>query len=215
MLGARLISPSVIRRVVRGAPEFPKRLNGGAGMNRRPNFSRIVSAFALALGVMASAHATPGIKVLSEAPNDGPIKYSVKMVSKSFGNEQETRTIRSGQSDDFTWQGAAPAGAQPVPDGCPQAASVPHSADGAAVRQVQIRFAPVIADNGAANVQISFRAYAPKGVNKVTVGGKSLQCPVDNRFSQVVRFSMSTSTGSKKTVTLDDGTQLTITASRK
>ncbi|SAK94513.1 hypothetical protein AWB79_07109 [Caballeronia hypogeia] len=182
-------------------------------MNRRLIVRRIVSVAALAIA--ATAHATPGIKVLSEAPNDGPIKYTVKMASKSFGNEQETRTIRSGQTDDFTWQGSAPNGAQAVPDACPGAASVPKSADGAAVRQVQIRFAPVVGDNGTANVQISFRAYAPKGTSKVSVGGKSLQCPVDNRVSQIVRFSMPTSTGSKKTVTLDDGTQLTVTASRK
>ncbi|CAL8473893.1 DUF6013 family protein [Caballeronia sp. S22] len=183
-------------------------------MNRRSVVRRIVSVAALAM-FAATAHATPGIKVLSEAPNDGPIKYTVKMASKSFGNEQETRTIRSGQTDDFTWQGSAPGGAQAVPDACPQAASVPKSADGQAVRQVQIRFAPVVADNGSANVQISFRAYAPKGTSKVTVGGKTVQCPVDNRFSQIVRFSMPTSTGSKKTVTLDDGTQLTVTANRK
>jgi hypothetical protein len=183
-------------------------------MNRRSHAVRFVSVVALAVAV-TTAHATPGIKVLSEAPNDGPIKYTVKMTSKNFGNEQETRTIRSGQTDDFTWQGNAPSGAQVVPETCPNLTSIPRSAEGAAVRQVQIRFAPVIGDNGAANVQISFRAYAPKGVNKVNVGGKSVQCPGDNRFSQVVRFSMPTSTGSKKTVTLDDGTELTVTASRK
>ncbi|WP_250451639.1 DUF6013 family protein [Caballeronia sp. ATUFL_M2_KS44] len=184
-------------------------------MNRRSNAGRHAIAAVLATSVLATAHATPGIKVLSEAPNDGPIKYTVKMASKTFGNEQETRTIRSGQTDDFTWQGAAPSGAQPVPDACPQIGSVPRSAEGMAVRQVQIRFAPVVADNGVANVQISFRAYAPKGTSKVTVGGKTLQCPADNHLSQIVRFSMPTSTGSKKTVTLDDGTQLTVTASRK
>ncbi|KIG11291.1 DUF6013 family protein [Caballeronia concitans] len=184
-------------------------------MNRRSNAGRHAIAAVLATSVLATAHATPGIKVLSEAPNDGPIKYTVKMASKNFGNEQETRTIRSGQTDDFTWQGSAPSGAQPVPDGCPQVGSVPRSAEGMAVRQVQIRFAPVVADNGVANVQISFRAYAPKGTSKVTVGGKTLQCPADNHVSQIVRFSMPTSTGSKKTVTLDDGTQLTVTASRK
>jgi len=184
-------------------------------MNRRSNRVGKIVAAALAIGASTTAHATPGIKVLSEAPNDGPIKYTVKMTSKNFGNQQETRTVRSGQSDDLTWQGPTPAGAQPVPDGCPQISSIPRSADGAAVRQVQMRFAPVIADNGVANVQLSFRAYAPKGTSKVTVGGKTLQCPVDSRLSQIVRFTMPTSTGSKKTVTLEDGTQLTFTASRK
>ncbi len=102
-----------------------------------------------------------------------------------------------------------------VADACPDSASVPKSADGAAVRQVQIRFAPVIGDNGAASMQISFPAYAPKGMSKVTVNGRSLQCPTDNRLSQIVRFTIATATGSKKTVMLDDGTQLTVTASRK
>jgi hypothetical protein len=184
-------------------------------MTRRSNVHRIAPVAALALCAVLTAHATPGIKVLSEAPNDGPIKYTVQMTSKTYGDEHETRTIRSGQTDDFTWQGSAPSGAQAVADACPDSASVPKSADGAAVRQVQIRFAPVIGDNGAANVQISFRAYAPTGMNKVTVNGKSLQCPTDKRFSQIVRFNMATATGSKKTVTLDDGTQLTVTASRK
>ncbi|VXC06518.1 conserved exported hypothetical protein [Burkholderia sp. 8Y] len=184
-------------------------------MNRRSNAVRGTIAAVFASGALATAHATPGTRVLSEAPNDGPIKYTIKMTSKAFGNEQETRTIRSGESDDFTWQAAAPKGAQAVPDGCPQLSSIPRSADGAAVRQVQIRFAPVVADNGSANVQLSFRGYAPKGTSKVTVGGKALQCPVDSRVSQIVRFTMPTSTGSKKTVTLDDGTQLAITASRK
>lgn len=64
-------------------------------MNRRLIVRRIVA-------VAGTAQATPGIKVLSEAPNDGPIKCTVKMASKNFGNEQETRTIRSGQTDDFT-----------------------------------------------------------------------------------------------------------------
>jgi hypothetical protein len=183
-------------------------------MKRRPHVAGIVPAAALALCAL-SAHATPGIKVLNEAANDGPIKYTVKMASKNYGSEQETRTIRSGQTDDFTWQGSAPSGAQAVPGECPDVSSVPKSADGAAVRQVQIRFAPMVGDNGAANVQLSFRAYAPKGVNTVKVGARSLQCPAGNQFSQIVRFNMPTSTGSKKTVTLDDGTQLTITANRK
>jgi hypothetical protein len=79
---------------------------------------------------------------------------------------------------------------------------------------VQIRFAAVVADNGSANVQLSFQARAPKGTNKVMVSGKALQCPVENRLSQIVRFTMPT-TGSTKTVTLTDGTQLTVSASRK
>jgi hypothetical protein len=174
----------------------------------------MLAPLALAMLAASVAQATPGVKVQSEAANDGPIKYTVKMVSKNYGNEQETRTIRSGQTDDFTWQRPAPGTPQQVPDGCPDAASIPRSAEGAAIRQVQIRFASVVADNGSANVQVSFQAHAPRGTKKVTVNGKSLQCPVDNAFSQVVRFSMPTN-GAQKTVTLTDGTQLTVSANRK
>jgi hypothetical protein len=187
-------------------------------MNRRLNVCRSRAGFAaLALCgafLSTSAFATPGIKVQEEAANDGPIKYTVKMASKTFGNEQETRTIRSGQTDDFTWQSAAPGGAQPVPDDCPNVSSLARNAEGAAVRQVQIRFASVVGDNGSANVQLSFQARAPKGTSKVTVGGKALQCPVETRLSQIVRFTMPT-TGGSKMVTLSDGTQLTVSASRK
>ncbi len=46
---------------------------------------------------------------------DGPIRYTVRVTSKQFGNSQETRTIRSGQSDDFTWKTVPPGGAVPTP----------------------------------------------------------------------------------------------------
>ncbi|SAL43182.1 DUF6013 family protein [Caballeronia telluris] len=189
-------------------------------MNRRLNVCRFrtgIAALALgaALGVCApAANATPGIKVQDGASNDGPIKYTVKMASKTYGNQQETRTIRSGQTDDFTWQSAAPGGAKAVPDDCPGASGLARNAEGAAVRQVQIRFASVVGDNGSANVQLSFQARAPSGTNKVMVSGKALQCPVEQRLSQIVRFSMPT-TGGSKTVTLTDGTQLTVSAARK
>ena len=79
---------------------------------------------------------------------------------------------------------------------------------------MQIRFASVVADNGSANVQISFQARAPKGTSKVKVSGKTVQCPVDHRFSQIVRFSMPT-TGGLEDRHADDGTQLTVSATRK
>jgi hypothetical protein len=190
-------------------------------MNRRLNVCRFragISALALGAALIDSiapaAHATPGIKVQEGAANDGPIKYTVKMTSKTYGNQQETRTIRSGQTDDFTWQSAAPGGAQAVPDDCPGASSLARNAEGAAVKQVQIRFASVVAENGSANVQLSFQARAPSGTSKVMVNGKALQCPVEQRLSQIVRFTMPT-TGGSKTVTLSDGTQLTVSATRK
>jgi hypothetical protein len=171
-------------------------------------------ALGLALLAVSAAQATPGIKVQEEVANDGPIKYTVKMASKSYGNAEETRTIRSGQTDDFTWQTAAPGPEVGVPDDCPNASSIPRNANGTAIRQVQIRFASVVTNNGSANVQLSFVAHSPRGSTSVTVSGKPLKCPVDNPFSQIDLFTMPTGGDSKK-VTLTDGTQQTVTARRK
>src|SRR5690349_17447262 len=61
------------------------------------------ATLALAAALPAPAHAATPITVTSQAATDGPIRYTVKVTSKQFGNSQETRTIRSGESDDFTW----------------------------------------------------------------------------------------------------------------
>jgi len=159
------------------------------------------------------AHATPSIRVLSEVANDGPIKYTVKMTSKTWGNMQETRTIRSGQMDDFTWQSVPAGGSQDVSDACPGIESI-RNASGMTVRQIKIRFAAVISNRGDADVQLGFQGHAPKGSTGVMVNGKKVQCPADNAFSQMVHFTMPTG-GSAKIVTLGDGTQLSVVASRK
>jgi uncharacterized iron-regulated membrane protein len=179
--------------------------------NRAP---RLFAMVALVTWVAtASVHATPSIKELSEVADDGPIKYTVKMTSKTWGSAQETRTIRSGQTDDFTWQSTPVGGAQNVPDACPNVESI-RNASGTTVRQVKIRFAAVVASRGDANIQLSFQAHTPHGATSVTVDGKKLQCPVDNAFSQMIHFTMPTG-GTAKTVTLSDGTQLVVSASRK
>jgi hypothetical protein len=73
----------------------------------------VAASFACALGALAVVlpavgfAATP-ITVTSKAATDGPIRYTVKVTSKQFGNSQETRTIRSGESDDFTWKTVPP-----------------------------------------------------------------------------------------------------------
>jgi hypothetical protein len=201
-----------------GAGMFPCVMvaNGGQRMIVRSGFAqhRLPAGVALALCfLMSSAHATPGIKVMSEVANDGPIKYTVKMASKAWGNEQETRTIRSGQTDDFTWQSKPPGGAQNVPDACPDVGSI-RNASGVTVRQVKIRFSAVIASNGDADVQLNFQGHTPRAATAVTVSGKKLQCPSDNSFSQMMHFTMPTG-GTEKSVTLSDGTKLTVSASRK
>ncbi|MEK6297492.1 MAG: DUF6013 family protein, partial [Paraburkholderia tropica] len=62
--------------------------------------------------------------------------------------------------------------------------------------------------DGTANVQVSFRAQAPRG--KPASGGS---CPEVVAHSEVLHFSMPTN-GTVKTVTLSDGTQLAISAQR-
>ena len=78
----------------------------------------------------------------------------------------------------------------------------------------EVDVAAVVAKSGDADIQLSFQAHAPRGMNTVDVGGKKLQCPVDGAFSQMVHFTMTTG-GSAKTVTLSDGTKLTVSANRE
>ena len=160
------------------------------------------------------AHAATPITVTSQAATDGPIRYTVKVTSKEFGNSQETRTIRSGESDDFTWKTVPPGGAVAADGDCPDLTSLPLDANGAMIRQTQIRFAPVVAKDGTATVQMNFQAQTPKGGTKtVSNNGKSLKCPNYTSVSQVLRFTMPTN-GSVKTLTLNDGSQVTVTAKR-
>jgi hypothetical protein len=171
-------------------------------------------ACALAPGMLVPvAQAATPITVTSQAATDGPIRYTVRVTSKQFGNSQETRTIRSGESDDFTWKTVPPGGPVPATDTCPNYASLPVDANGAMIRQTQIRFAPVVAGDGTATVQLSFQAQTPHGVKTVTSGGKTLKCPNDVSLSQILRFTMPTN-GSTKTLTLTDGTQVAVTAKR-
>jgi hypothetical protein len=60
---------------------------------------------------------------------------------------------------------------------------------------------------------MSVQASAPKGKTTVKVGGKTLQCPQMSTMSQVLRFTMPTN-GTTKSVTLHDGTRVSIVAKR-
>ncbi|MEX3934677.1 DUF6013 family protein [Paraburkholderia phymatum] len=170
------------------------------------------AAFVLAATPAPARAATP-ITVTSQAPTDGPIRYTVKVTSKQFGNSQETRTIRSGESDDFTWKTVPPGGPVAADGDCPNMSSLPVDTNGAMIRQTQIRFAPVVAKDGTATVQMNFQAQTPKGTKTVTNNGKSLKCPNYTSVSQVLRFTMPTN-GSTKTLTLSDGSQVSVTAKR-
>lgn len=171
-------------------------------------------ACALAPGMLVPvAHAATPVTVTSQSALDGPIRYTVRVTSKQFGNSQETRTIRSGESDDFTWKTVPPGGPVAGTDACPNYASLPVDANGAMIRQTQIRFAPVVASDGTANVQMSFRAQTPHGAKNVTSGGKTIKCPNDVSVSQIVRFTMPVD-GSTKTLTLNDGIEVAVSAKR-
>lgn len=174
----------------------------------------LVSATAFAAGGFAVvAQAAPPITVTSKTPADGPIKYTVKVVSKTFGNAQETRTIRSGQTDDYTWKTVPPGSAVTASERCPNYGSLALDANGAVQRQMRIRVAPTVAQDGVANVQLSVLASAPRGKTSVKASGKTLQCPGVSTLSQIVRFTMPTN-GSAKTVALSDGSQVTVSAQR-
>jgi hypothetical protein len=176
--------------------------------------SRSTAVAALAAGLFAAAaHAAPPITVTSQVPFDGPIQYTVKVTSKQFGNSQETRTISSGQTDDFNWKTVPPGGPVAVVQQCPNYASLPLDANGAMIRQTQIRFAPVVAQDGTATVQLSFQAVTPHGMAAIKADGKPIQCPKNVSLSQIVRFTMPTN-GSVKTLTLSDGSQVAISAKR-
>lgn len=171
-----------------------------------------IAAFA-AGGSAVPAQAAPPITVTSKTPADGPMKYTVKVVSKTYGNAQETRTIRSGQTDDYTWKAVPPGGPVTASERCPNYGTLLLDANGAVQREMRIRVAPTVAEDGTATVQLSVHASAPHGKTSVKAGGKTLQCPGVSTLSQIVRFTMSTN-GSTKTVTLSDGTQVTVSAQR-
>jgi Family of unknown function (DUF6013) len=171
------------------------------------------AAACAAAGLAPAVHAAPPITVTSKTPSYGPIEYTVKVTSKTFGNLQETRTISSGQVDDFNWKSAPSGSAASVPQECPGYSALPLDASGALARQMSIRLAPIVADDGTATVQMSVQASAAKGKTTVKVGGKTLQCPQVTTMSQVLRFTMPTN-GTAKTVALNDGTRVTIVAKR-
>jgi Family of unknown function (DUF6013) len=182
-------------------------------MSLRFKLSALSVVASLACALLPAAHAATPITVTSQAALDGPIRYTVRVTSKQFGNSQETRTIRSGESDDFTWKTVPPGGPVPGSDACPNYSSLPLDSNGAMIRQTQIRFAPMVSKDGTANVQLSFQAQTPHGVKTVTSGGKTLKCPNDVSMSQIVRFTMPVN-GTTKTLTLSDGTEVAVSAKR-
>ncbi len=166
-------------------------------------------AAAILLAVGPAAHATPAVAGSASGGNDGQLAYTVKVESAHFGAAGETRRIRSGETDDFNWKSVPPGGAVAMPDGCPDADSAPRDANGAMVRQTQVRLAPSVDAKGVATVQISFQASTPDGTASVSVGGKTLQCPKARVLSEVRHVSLAAK-GGVKTLALRDGTRVTV-----
>ncbi|BBE09560.1 Uncharacterized protein MCB1EB_1399 [Mycoavidus cysteinexigens] len=145
---------------------------------------------------------------------DAPIHYTVKVVSKLYGNAQETRLIASGEVDDFTWKTVPPAGAVPIDRQCPDWENVPRDSEHAMLRQTKVRLAPIVGQDGVATIQLSFRAHAPQGTYLYKKkSGQKVRCPKDRVHHQIVRFTLPTN-GVSKTIKLTDGTILTVTATR-
>ncbi|MCF2133617.1 MULTISPECIES: DUF6013 family protein [Mycetohabitans] len=138
------------------------------------------------------------------------VKYTVKVTSKTYGNAEQTRIVRSGQTDDYTWRMPAPGAPPSVPPRCPGASGVPVDATGTPIRQIQLRLAPIV-ENHVANLQLYFNGRAVQGTSTVMVDGKPLACPKTVLFTQVTRLSLPIN-GKTKTLTLSDGTRLSLSA---
>ncbi len=145
---------------------------------------------------------------------DAPIHYTVKVVSKLYGNSQETRLIASGEVDDFTWKTVPPTGAVPIDRQCSNWENMPRDSEHAMLRQTKVRLAPIVGHDGVATIQLGFRAHAPQGTYIETKkNGQKVRCPKDRMHHQIVRFTLPTN-GGFKTIKLTDGTILMVRATR-
>jgi hypothetical protein len=146
---------------------------------------------------------------------DEKIAYTVKVSSKVYGNNQATRQIASGQTDDYTWKTTPPGGAAALPSQCAAGHDWPVDENGALLRQTRVRLAPVVDAANTANIQLSFDALSPQASapkqGSSTANADPKACPAVSTTSEVVRFALPLN-NKPKTITLKDGTQLTISA---
>lgn len=144
---------------------------------------------------------------------DEKVAYTVKIISKVYGNNQQTRQIASGQTDDYTWKTTPPGGAAALPAKCASGHDWPLDENGALLRQTRVRLAPVVDNAGTANVQLSFDALTPQtsAPKQGAANADPNACPPVTSTSEIVRFTL-TLNSKPKTVTLKDGTQITISA---
>jgi hypothetical protein len=164
-----------------------------------------------ALMTLACIAAVAGnVQPASAKSPDEKVAYTVKVNSKIYGNSQATRQISSGQTDDYTWKTTPPGGAAALPSQCATGHDWPVDENGALLRQTRVRLAPVVDASGTANVQLSFDALTPQAsAPKQGAANDASACPAITSTSEVVRFALPLN-NKPKTVTLKDGTQVTI-----
>jgi hypothetical protein len=167
-----------------------------------------------AMAALASSLLLPAI-ANAQPPTfpDGPVRYTVSVDSKSYGQAQESRVIRSGQVDDFTWKSTPPGGPVAMPARCPGYSSAALDTDNAVLRLVQVRLAPIIADKASvAELQLSFVGHTPHGTTKVKgSAGKILECPEDLYHSEMRHLTLPLD-GKPHLLSLDDSTRISISA---
>ncbi|MEJ0004705.1 MAG: DUF6013 family protein [Pararobbsia sp.] len=159
----------------------------------------------------ALAMAVGGAQPAGAKLPDGRVAYTVRIHSKAYGDSQSTRQIASGQTDDYTWKTTPPGGPVAFPARCAAGHDWPVDENGALLRQSQVRLAPMVDVTGVATIQLSFDAISPQaGAAKSGSGGAgAAPCPPVNQYSEVVRFTL-TLNNKPKTLTLKDGTQITV-----
>jgi hypothetical protein len=161
-----------------------------------------------ALGLAVAGGAS---SVYAKLP-DGRVAYTVKVHSKAYGDSQATRQIASGQTDDYSWKSTPPGGPAAFPAHCASAHDWPVDENGALQRQTRVRIAPVVDKPGTAAIQLSFDAISPQGKapKQGSAAAGANACPAVNQYSEIVRFTLPLN-NKPKTLTLKDGTQLTVT----
>ncbi len=167
----------------------------------------LLLAAALAMTVAGVAGAGGAQAKLPE----GRVAYTVKIHSKAYGDNQSTRQIASGQTDDYTWKTTPPGGPAALPAHCAAGHDWPVDENGALQRQSRVRLAPVVDASGTATIQLSFDAISPQaGAPKQgSNAADANQCPPVSQYSEVVRFTLPLNS-KPKTLTLKDGTQITV-----
>ncbi len=166
--------------------------------------------FLCLLILVASIKVLPKAWSHQEKSLDAPLRYTVKVMSKQYGNVSETRAIASGEVDDFTWNRQPPISTAPVDARCPHIQNLPLDANHTMLQQIKVRLAPVVSLNKLASIQMSFSAHTPQGsyLHKLD-NGTEINCPVDRAHQEIKRFDIPLN-GKPRKIALTDGTNIIV-----